>query len=75
MLNFHNKVVSEASTFLPFLSRAINMLLLGVSDLLTSSCLIINQELSFMDTGDEYSTSLRILLNPYSYPLISKGTT
>lgn len=74
MLNFHNKVVSEASTFLPFLSRAINMLLFGVSDL-TSSCLLINQELSFMDTGDEYTTSLRILLSPYSYPLISKGTT
>ena len=33
MLNFHNKVVSDALPFLLFLSRAINMLLFGVYDL------------------------------------------
>lgn len=49
--------------FFFFLSRAINMLLFGVYDL-TSSCLIINQELSFMETGDDYITSVRILRNP-----------
>lgn len=75
MLNFHNKVVREASPFLLFLHRAVNMLMFGGSDLLTSSCLIINQELSFMDTGDEYTTSLRCLPDPYSYPLFSKRTT
>ena len=33
MLNFHNKVVSDALPFLLFLRRAINMLLFGVYDL------------------------------------------